>query len=503
MTLDQFLGRLESDNARHKGAHKLGKPATEAAVAAWQKKHAGHPLPAEYVALLVRANGLTLFPTRDTPRGAVTLFPVSKIDVATKTITGDVADDTFPGTWLALGVDGNGDWWPCYDVASGKYVIGDYSGEEETLDSFEHFLDWLRDSILDSGEYDGHLRAAPEPAVKAPKAAKGKTQAVAVLEPVRVGLGHLRRLMGVAVSPDGRLAATAAQTNDGSKLDGELPLRLWDLATGAQVGAGPDSVWPDGMPVDWYGVAFTPDGKRVLAGTGRSFVVHDVADPAAVKRGAVVPGPETVGTLEFSPDGSLLLAAAGNFCFGSPEAFLFDGRTLEPVRKISVHKKTLTCARWTPDGARIVTAGWDKAVRVSDARTGEVVGDLGPQKYTVASVAVSPDGTRVLCGSWTDKAVTLWDWMKASVVAQFPGHKGPVRAVAFSKDGGRVVTLDGKGVVRVWDVASGAEMVRSAAPTSERLLGNQEGTGLALTPDGGRVVAVGYDGAVRVFEMPG
>lgn len=62
MNLDQFMGRLEADNAGKRGTHKLGKPLTDAELARWQKKHPEIALPEDYLALLRRANGLTVHP---------------------------------------------------------------------------------------------------------------------------------------------------------------------------------------------------------------------------------------------------------------------------------------------------------------------------------------------------------------------------------------------------------------------------------------------------------
>ena len=54
-------------------------------------------------------------------------------------------------------------------------------------------------------------------------------------------------------------------------------------------------------------------------------------------------------------------------------------------------------------------------------------------------MAVSPDGKRILTGSW-DRTAKLWDAASGRDVLTLKGHSGPVLSVAFSPDGQRIVT---------------------------------------------------------------
>jgi WD40 repeat protein len=85
----------------------------------------------------------------------------------------------------------------------------------------------------------------------------------------------------------------------------------------------------------------------------------------------------------------------------------------------------------------------------------------------------------------------LWDAATGEVLRVFKGHKGAVGSCTFSPGGGRVTTTSTDSTVRVWDVASGREIVA--------LIAMDEGTDwVALTPEG---VYDGSPGAISKVTL--
>ncbi len=97
------------------------------------------------------------------------------------------------------------------------------------------------------------------------------------------------RILEAALSPDGQLLLTGAEDGD---------VRLWDARTGRPLGPR----WPHPRPV--HSVAFSPDGKTVLAGTWMQARLYDVATGEA--RGApLIHQKGFVRSVAFSPDGRI------------------------------------------------------------------------------------------------------------------------------------------------------------------------------------------------------
>src|SRR5262249_61605252 len=112
----------------------------------------------------------------------------------------------------------------------------------------------------------------------------------------------------------------------------------------------------------------------------------------------------------------------------------------------------------------------------------------------VGSVALSPDGRHVASASNLDGTARLWDVKTGKEIKRFEGHKGGVHQVAFSPDGGRVLSGCADGTARLWDVESGQEVKRFAGHSREVLW-------VAFSPDGWRVFTGSYDNTVRAWDV--
>jgi len=204
----------------------------------------------------------------------------------------------------------------------------------------------------------------------------------------------------VAVSPDGRRAATGAWR--------ENNVRLWDIETGTEltpplIGHGPASAkLPYG---DVRSVAFSPDGRLILSG---------------------------------SFDGT---------------ARLWDVETRREVKQFRGHTGLVSSVSFSADGRLILTASYDKTLKIWDATTGRLVRTLQGHLGVPQSAVFTPDGRFVLsCEADGGGSEDVWVWSveTGNLVRRLAGHQAMITQVAVSPDGRHALSASRDRTVRVW-----------------------------------------------------
>jgi RNA polymerase sigma factor (sigma-70 family) len=294
---------------------------------------------------------------------------------------------------------------------------------------------------------------------------------------------HVR---GAALSPDRKLAAVGGFTWKEDDDPGVGLIRILDLSTGKEVRRFSRGAERS----DHFSMAFTPDGK-ILASLNASGTLRleEIATGTELLRHKF---PADILTdLTLSPDGKILAVATGP---NTRKVFVWEWQAgLEP-REIKATPRGALSVAFSPDGKTLATGDdGQEGIRLWDVASGRLLRQLGDRTgWGRNRVCFSPDGRYLASTSSSQNTLILWDPKTGKEVRRLAGLRSWLRQFTFSPDSRRLAgTHDG--VVRVWDVATGKELVKYEdahrdPPSRVALLA------------GDTAVTGGDDGTVRVWD---
>jgi len=106
-------------------------------------------------------------------------------------------------------------------------------------------------------------------------------------------------------------------------------------------------------------------------------------------------------------------------------------------------------------------------------------------------LGVSPDGRWIVSGG-QDDTVKVWDAATGAEVMTLRGHKGQVVTAAFSPDGHRIVSGSRDQTLKIWDTKSQKELFT--------LAGHDGTAGALFSPDGKWIISGSFDKTIRVWD---
>ncbi|MBZ5525403.1 MAG: WD40 repeat domain-containing protein [Acidobacteriia bacterium] len=324
--------------------------------------------------------------------------------------------------------------------------------------------------------------------------------------------GHTSSVASVAVSPNGKMAATASWDHT---------VKIWSL------GGHRDAITE---------VAFSGDG-RYVATSSRDKTVK-LWDAATLEEIQTLPEyQKEVSMVTFNQDGTLLAAASDEKTIGiwnvaektwltqsphqtvgnssafnnivfnprQPEAvtgskdgsiFLWQLSVAVPPRLLGQHKRAVFALAFSPDGKRVASTAQDERVFLWDTSSAapQATCSLVDKQDFAVSIVFSPDGNTLATAGPGGK-ISLWEvgTCPGAPIRSFLGHTNTVNALAFSPDGKELASASWDATVRIWDVATGQEKRRFDLDGSA--------TGVAFSPDGKRLGIASNDVLPRIYIL--
>ena len=170
----------------------------------------------------------------------------------------------------------------------------------------------------------------------------------------------------------------------------------------------------------------------------------------------------SVNSIDISPDGKLLVSAS--FDKTIKLWSLPDGAL---IKTLEGHKDGISSVHISPDGKLLASGSGDKTIRLWSLPDGILIKTLERPGYGVFSVYISPDGKLLASSEIFDKTIKLWSLPEGALIKTLEGHgcKYGVFSMHISPDGKLLASGSWDKTISLWSLPDG-KFISSLADTT-------------------------------------
>lgn len=275
----------------------------------------------------------------------------------------------------------------------------------------------------------------------------------------------------LAVDPGGELVAAGSLAGDGL---------VADAATGEVRGKLAD------RPLGISTLAWTRSGDRLAIG-GQDGVVRivdrDLAEIGRVSCGA------WVQRVAWSPEGHRLAIAAGKQVVVTDPAGA-------PTHQYPSLPSTVTDVAWTPNGERLGAVAYGGLAWYQPSADTDALADVFEWKGSLLGLAIAPNA-RWACAGSQDATVHLWKLWSGDELSM-SGYPAKVERLAFSPEG-QWLAVGCLGGLTVWDFSGKGPSGRAPASGDAH---DRHIEAIAWQRDGGRLITGCAAGRLALWRRP-
>lgn len=283
-------------------------------------------------------------------------------------------------------------------------------------------------------------------------------------------LKHKNAVQSLAFSPDSKTLVTGGE---------DQMIYLWDLASGETI----LSLTCQSKPVRY--LSYSPDGSLILSAAGTTITLWNISGQAVRN----FPGNVThVWNVIFSADGKSIYSTSLQEKF-----IMWDTETAKKIAAFEGHSRTVLTVDASSDGSLLASGSLDQSIIIWDAVTRTALRTINAHAGNIYSVCFSPD-SRFLVSASLDETAKIWDVATGTIIHLLEGHEYAVMQARYSPDGNYVVTASYDRTARLWEAETG-KSIYTFTDHVDAL------NAAEFSPDGNFIATASNDGTVMIWKM--